>query len=828
MGREAVISHLVNWLEKGNEADRFYAIRALTKLNAVHASEQLIERLGDEDDDVCTEAAIALGKLACLDAVSILIQAINEHHVGDVKIAATQALSNIGSEEALETLMSLAQTRPLSMDEDLLDGWDDYWDIQRIAVIALGEQKVSQAVPLLISLLSSDECQDLEPEILTALAKTGQAGVNYLCSCLTTHPARTVRRIVSALSQSEPEYHLSCVNGLLALLECQDPHIRLVVCQTLGHFSLPEASQGLINHFVDSDADVAEAAIRAVINIAQNQPRLLTSISPHLLLTFAKEASTNARKALLKIADEMFEFGSEMNAADHDFLVGLFTINDDELSLLAAKLLCKEPNPACQPALIEQLNNTELSSHTRRGLIHCYLSQLKNSQTALVPLLALLDDNENIIRTAVLDIIAKMAQKPFVGDINPAEHVLYSLVLSQSIESEESETAAKNTKNVALTNKVTADQVIPVAIIDDDSSPANDTMSTLDSLLCNVKQNVTGEQSQKNVQENNITEDDEQAPEVISTLSSIGAGAINEPTDAAAKEKDQDQRLHQLLNEQPEGMEDFNGIVRQNLKNGDQLGYSKKKIARIAIIENRILAAQSLAHYPSKSTVELILESLRNPDAEMTIALLTALDRIVASNIRISGLSNIVGICSTLVFGGNNEIKRLAAKILGQLKHRQAIPALHDAISCPDQNVRIQAIHSLSELLSKKAKRISTEDHVVRDENHDESRDEKTIRLVTECLTDNEYGVRQAAVLFMQKHQIPEIDALVDLGCSDGGALTNVVGKALKFIDKNQATNVILARLTESKEFSQRQHLFHQLECLYADNQIGSQHQLLS
>lgn len=826
MGREAVISHLVNWLEKGNEADRFYAIRALTKLNAVHTSEQLIERLGDEDDDVCTEAAIALGKLACPEAVSILIQAINEHHVGDVKIAATQALSNIGSEEALETLMSLAQTRPLSMDEDLLDGWDDYWDIQRIAVIALGEQKASQAVPLLISLLSSDECQDLEPEILTALAKTGEAGVNYLCSCLTTHPQRTVRRIVSALSQSEPEYHVSCVNDLLALLDSQDAHIRLAVCQTLGQFALPEASKTLIDHFVDSDTAVAEAAIRAVINIAQSQPALLASISPHLLLTFAKEASTNSRKALLKIADEMFECGSEMNAAGHEFLAGLFTINDDELSLLAAKLLCKEPNQTYQSALIAQLNNSELSNHTRRGLIHCYLSQLENSQTALVPVLALLDDNENIIRTAVLDIIAKTAQKPFVGDINPAEHALYSLVLSQSIESVElaeskaAETAAKNTKNVALTNKVTADQVIPVAIIDDDSSPASNTMSTLDSLLCNVKQNVTGEQSQKNVQENEITEDDEQALDVTSTLSSIGAVAINEPIDGTAKEKDQDQRLHQLLNEQPEGMEDFNDIVRDNLNNGNQLGYSKKKIARIAIIENRILAAQSLAHYPTKSTVELILESLRNPDIEMTVALLTALDRIVASNIRISGLSNIVGICSTLVFGGSNEIKRLAAKILGQLKHRQAIPALHDAISSPDQNVRIQAIHSLSELLSKNAKRISTEDHVVRDENHDESRDEKTIRLVTECLTDTEYGVRQASVFFMQKHQISEIDTLVDLGCSDGGALTNVVGKALKVIDKSEATNVILDRLTQSKEFSQRQHLFHQLECLYEASAI--------
>ena len=164
----------------------------------------------------------------------------------------------------------------------------------------------------------------------------------------------------------------------------------------------------------------------------------------------------------------------------------------------------------------------------------------------------------------------------------------------------------------------------------------------------------------------------------------------------------------------------------------------------------------------------------------------------------------------------------MAAKILGQLKHRQAIPALQDALANGDQNVRIQSIHALGELISKKAKHISAQQHVVRDENKDESRDEKSIRLVIACLDDPEYGVRKAAVIFIQNLKIPLIEKLVDTGCVDGGVLAGTVGKALKVIDTVKATKVILSRLSSSEEFSQRKYLFNQLEYLYGVSQFST------
>ena len=763
MGREAVISNLLTWLDKGNEADRFYTVRALANLNATETSQQLIERLGDDDDDVCTEAALALGKLACKDAIPVLKQAMSNHDLGDVRIAATKALSNIGTDDALDILLGLAQERPAGMEEYNLDGWDDYWDIQRIAIIGIGDHQVSKAVPVLTQLLKSESCQDLEPEILTALAKADLKGVEFLLSILAESSNRTIRRAVSALAQCKSEHYALCLNEIVKLISHQDAHVRLAACQTLGHFSLYEAFEPLAHCFADTDTDVAEAAILSVINIARSLPDGLKAISPHMLLSIAKEANDNACKALFKIAGEMSAYADEMTAADYKFLTQFITHSDEELMLLAAKLLFNKNNTSFQDIFIELISNKALSSHIRRDLIQYYAIHIKNDEVTLAP------------------------------------------IITQATSME-----ALSTKEIKINNNIKAEQVIPVTVIETDTIENND---TIDNLMSEIKQDIG---SQPEIE---LSED---TPVVTSTLAAIGATAINEAINPAAKEIDQDQRLRQLLEEQPKEMVEFNGIVEEHLQSGNKLGYSRKKNARIAIINNQVLAAQALAYYPVKSTVQLILESLRTPDIELNIALLTALNRIVENDLKIKGLSNIVGICSTLLFGGNEEIQYLAAKILGQLKHRQAIPALQDALANGDQNVRIQSIHALGELISKKAKHISAQQHVVRDENKDESRDEKSIRLVIACLDDPEYGVRKAAVIFIQNLKIPLIEKLVDTGCVDGGVLAGTVGKALKVIDTVKATKVILSRLSSSEEFSQRKYLFNQLEYLYGVSQFST------
>ncbi|PCI59528.1 MAG: hypothetical protein COB35_11235 [Gammaproteobacteria bacterium] len=836
MGREAVISHLMTWLNDGNEADKFYAIRTLSQLQAVESGEKLMFCLTDEDDDVCIEAAIALGELGCEQAVPLLKEAVLHHDLGDVKIAATQALSTIASSKNNQQARALLLDLVLDNNElqgELDGGWNDFWDIQRIAVIAIGEQQISAGVDLLIRLLDSEDDQDIEVEILKSLAQVNEKGINYLLSLIECTNTRTLRRIVNALSFVPSERQAQCLTPLMALLSHQQDEVRLAVCKTLGVFAKAETLTALMPCFVDNNSEVAESAIRAMISIAEKIPNGLANISTHTLLSIAKNAQADASLSLLKIALEMSSYANKMDEDDFKFLARLIRKKQPALLLIANQLLFVENNAEYQPLLIRCFSDQTLAVHIRRSLIHCYGKHINNTEFDITPLLALLhknsnekdNDQDNVIRTAVFEVIAQLATRPYNNDAkNIAEQTLFAFVSENP--ACETEQLAKPFPHNTL-NTVNDGQVIPTTFIDDKPSvknitatstneiPKNELSDNHPSTLASIFKSNDEVPAVVVLSANETTVNNLASESVNSTLAALNVFTAPESKQQNKTNLDQDQYLRSLLAEQNDMMTPYSDIVEQHLQNSSQLGLSRKKIAKIKPITNQILASQALAYYPCSKSVNLIIECLRTTNINVARALLTALDRIISQHSKIKGLSNVVGICATLLYGGNNEIQRLAAKILANLKHRQAIPALHDALNNEDQNVRIQTIKALTELISLNAHKISNHQHVVRDE----SKDEKTIRLISECLNDSEYGVRQAAIGFIQRHKIKKIDQLVSMGCADGGVLANTVGNALKVIDKQQATQVILAQLKQSDSFSQRRDLFQQITCLYGENQ---------
>lgn len=838
MGREAVISHLMTWLNKGNEADKFYAIRTLSQLRALESSDKLMSCLTDEDDDVCIEAATALGELGCEQAVSLLKEAVLHHDLGDVKIAATQALATIAenknNNQARDLLLDLVLDNN-QLEGELDGGWNDFWDIQRIAVIAIGEQQIAAGVDLLKQLHNSEDGQDIEVEILKSLAQASVDGVNYLLSLIEHSNTRTLRRIINALAFVQTEQQEKCLTSLMLLLAHQQAEVRLVACKTLGIYAKAETLTALMPCFVDNNSDVVESAIRVMINIAEKIPNGLANISAHSLLSIAKNAQPAARLSLLKIALEMSNYTNNMDEDDFKFLARLIRKKQPELLLLANQLLFVEANSEYNTLLISCFSDQTLEVHIRRSLIHCYGKYMANSEEDIAPLLTLLNDNkvndeqdpkqENVIRTAIFEVIAQLAARPYnkanneIGNI--AEQTLFGFVNERVVTINTCDIKNSNKKIVTAKN-IAASQVIPVTFIDENHQNKNKTKELSENYNSTLASLFTDEQSPNPaITHNETVMDESTTASVNSTLAALGVFAIENPNQQAVQqvnktELDQDQYLRNLLAEQNDTMLPYNDIVEQHLQSSDQLGLSRKKVARINTIPNQILAAQALAYYPCSKTIILIIESLRTTNVYLATVLLTALDRIISKHSKIKGLSNVVGICATLLYGGNNEIKRLAAKNLAHLKHRQAIPALHDALTNEDHNVRIQVIKALAELISLTAHNVSNNQHVVRDE----SKDEKTIRLISECLDDSEYGVRQAAIEFMQQHKVIEIEKLVNMGCADGGVLADTVGKALKVIDKQQATQVILEKLAQSDNFSVRRALFQQISCLYGQNSI--------
>ncbi|MEW7996892.1 MAG: HEAT repeat domain-containing protein [Candidatus Thiodiazotropha endolucinida] len=158
---------LCQLLESGDEADRCYAARTLGVLRSDSAVSILIERLKDEDVDVCVDAAEALGKIGHHSAVPALIDSLRNDNSGEVCSMVAVALGKIASAECVDVLLDVLTQRPQGLEWD--GDWDTWWDIQLEAVKALGMAGDEKAVDELVAFIDDDAQQDIENEVLNAL-----------------------------------------------------------------------------------------------------------------------------------------------------------------------------------------------------------------------------------------------------------------------------------------------------------------------------------------------------------------------------------------------------------------------------------------------------------------------------------------------------------------------------------------------------------------------------------------------------------------------------------------------------------------------------------
>ena len=143
-----VTSSLLNYLENGNEVDRCYAAKTLGNLKVKEATKALLARIKDEDIDVCIDAISALGKIKEASALPVLLESLEKDPDSDVKLAVTESLAHYQSEDAIDTLLKLAEERPEEMYFDQNEDWDSWWDLQEKAIVILGEMQVKKAFPV--------------------------------------------------------------------------------------------------------------------------------------------------------------------------------------------------------------------------------------------------------------------------------------------------------------------------------------------------------------------------------------------------------------------------------------------------------------------------------------------------------------------------------------------------------------------------------------------------------------------------------------------------------------------------------------------------------
>ena len=265
------IEKLRSLIKDGDEVDRCYAIRALSDLQDSGSATLIIESMRDEDLDVCIDAVNALGVIGKASNATV-----NEK-ITDKLIESL--INDPESEIKVACLESLAQIGNkkaiphfLKIAEERPEemnfdsgDWDVWWDMQLQSIRGLGKLKVDDAVPVLQKLIEADDYHDIENEIFNA--------------------------IVEIEGEKSDEY-------LLSLLTDGNPRIKRRVAKALGKSQSKSTLKLLARSLQDKASDVREATLSAL------SERGATQYLPAILLSF-RDSNADVRNAAVKAAHHL-------------------------------------------------------------------------------------------------------------------------------------------------------------------------------------------------------------------------------------------------------------------------------------------------------------------------------------------------------------------------------------------------------------------------------------------------------------------------------------------------------------------------------------------
>ncbi|MBC8258804.1 MAG: HEAT repeat domain-containing protein [SAR324 cluster bacterium] len=276
--KQKTIESLINVLKTGNDANRCFSAQALGRIGDISAVDSLLTALHDEDEDVVMDAAAALGQIGAAAAVRDLIECYQQHPVGDVKVAAVEAIGSIAvnADVDQETVIDFMQEVVSGHGEDLQwqiddDEWDDWWDAQFKAVEALGNMGALKAVPVLMSALHDEDSQELNEVVFCALAKMGKAGEVVLIECLQTGDTSQRRSAAK---------HLACLYSepvTLALGKAlKDSDLTVCVAAAKALTSQPESAtqSQLMSVFLDSRTSLKRRVLEVMIQSGFQVPQV--------------------------------------------------------------------------------------------------------------------------------------------------------------------------------------------------------------------------------------------------------------------------------------------------------------------------------------------------------------------------------------------------------------------------------------------------------------------------------------------------------------------------------------------------------------------------
>ncbi|WP_227268493.1 HEAT repeat domain-containing protein [Roseobacter weihaiensis] len=199
---------LLDQIASPNDVIRTGAVRAAAAVAAddprVRAA--LLACLLDEDPDVRTDAMDSLRLCAQPEDAPVLRKSLMGDPVREVKHAAILTLAALGDVGSIPVLRQLALSRA-SGDiawEDETDAWDDWLDVQVMAIEALGHLKATDAIEDILAARDDEEGQVLDGPVFAALAAMGSEGATWLLSIAQSEQGLSRKRALESLAEMTP------------------------------------------------------------------------------------------------------------------------------------------------------------------------------------------------------------------------------------------------------------------------------------------------------------------------------------------------------------------------------------------------------------------------------------------------------------------------------------------------------------------------------------------------------------------------------------------------------------------------------------------------
>ncbi|MDM8545387.1 HEAT repeat domain-containing protein [Candidatus Venteria ishoeyi] len=811
--QDQISTRLHQLIQEGDDVDRCYTVRTLGLMQDKSAIPLLTNCLHDEDVDVCIDTVMALADMQDASSAGTLIESLLKDPDGEVKVAAVKALVQLKSVEAIPHLLEVAEHRPENINFESGD-WDDWWDIQLEAIKGLGELQVTDAVPVLERILTADEGQDIESEILTALAQIGGEANEVLTRRLQHGSDKQRRRVARALRNSRDKTTFKLMEQTL---QDKNHYVRAAGIEALRERRAVQYLPIIFVLFRDEDPQVRSVALKTAQQLIQLMSQAGINNIPDMsaeLLGLLHDKDFTVKANVLKAL--CYQPLKLQGRAEQDFIV---LLNECTQSSLCFDALCqfiiKQQLSAAIKKLMIISRETQQNAEVRASALKT-LGQLKQWHSAIEhTIYHCMYDDEKLVRLAAIealttldtcfpvgsDLNALLTEAAQAEGIKPAGKLPIDIITDavegrltppatkKVIPIQNAETQAETSDEV--TGKVTgkiAEKTAEKAATDDQEAHTDFVENALEQISDSIKK---GEQ-----------------PQPLSTLDAI---AISQVEHQLQQEEGNET---QQADEPAEDLEDFLELTEQNRETAKWLFTRDTPDVATDI---RRLAARYIHQSKTKTSLQTLLATLNTTeDTILKQEIMNSLTELSELKPQLSAqeVDEIRQQLLDLLNAENRDLRIVATRALAKWGKASDVEVLMQALSDKEVAMQIQVVHTLAELSG-----LAVDD--------DEIDYPTIIEQLLQQLKGNKAGTQRAVAnvipgLLRSKPNsisVPTLDTIIDqfidAGLSGKDGQAQVMSQCLNQIDKDQSSIRLLNKLEQLQTSVERRYVVEMLGMLH-------------